>query len=92
MQSCGSRTGTGTEQHVVDAGCIVLVFRIVAVGSGIRTNRYTVGHISHIIGTRTSLILPASNASAKGNLSSAPLSLLLIEIVSIDSIARGGGV
>ena len=85
--------GTGTEQHVVDAGCIVLVFRIVAVGSGIRTNRYTVGHISHIIGTRTSLILPALECICEGELTICPLlSLLLIEIVSIDSIARGGGV
>ena len=84
--------GTGTEQHVVDAGCIVLVFRIVAVGSGIRTNRYTVGHISHIIGTRTSLILPALECICEGELTICPLlSLLLIEIVSIDSIARGGG-
>ena len=83
--------GTGTEQHVVDAGCIVLIFRIAAVRRGIRTDRYTVGHISHIIGTRAGLILPALELVGKRPAAAAFRCLLLIEIVSIDSIARGGG-
>ena len=84
--------GTGTEQHVVDAGCIVLIFRIAAVRRGIRTDRYTVGHISHIIGTRAGLILPTLELVGKRPAAAAFRCLLFIEIVSIDSIARGGGV
>lgn len=61
----------------------------------IRTNTYTARFISNIVGTRTSLILPALECICEGELiiCICPLlSLLLIEIVSIDSIARGGGV
>lgn len=59
----------------------------------IRTNTYTARFISNIVGTRTSLILPALECICEGELTICPLlSLLLIEIVSIDRIARGGGV
>lgn len=59
----------------------------------VRTNTYTARFISNIVGTRTGLILPALECICEGEfIIRTLLSLLLIEIVSIDSIARGGGV
>lgn len=82
-----------SEKHIVDTGSVVLVLRMAIVRRRIRTNTYTARFISNIVGTRTSLILPALECICEGELTICPLlSLLLIEIVSIDSIARGGGV
>ena len=81
-----------SEKHIVDTGSVVLVLRMAIVRRRIRTNTYTARFISNIVGTRTSLILPALECICEGELTICPLlSLLLIEIVSIDSIARGGG-